>query len=135
MLGLLGYLQYLASLGGTVNNKSVFTTGEVANLIHIHQTTVIDWVDKGILPSYKTPGGHRRISRDNLLSFLANHDMPVPHILNHESSNSPDDEAHRHLHEGYQIGPKKKPMDAYPPLPKNGGVRNTKKKSRLTKKS
>lgn len=117
-----------------MNNKSVFTTGEIANLLHIHQTTVIDWVDKGILSSYKTPGGHRRISRDNLMSFLDEHNMPVPNVLTKTSSNRSEDEAHRHVHEGFQIGPKQKPMDAYPPLPKNGGVRNVGKKAKLTKK-
>ena len=117
-----------------MNRKAVYTTGEVANLIHIHQTTVIDWVDKGLLPSYKTPGGHRRISKESLLKFLDNHDMPIPHIFTEEPSNTEKEEGHRHLHEGYQIGPQSKPMDAFPPLPKSGGVRNTNKKSRLVQK-
>lgn len=61
-----------------MDTKVVYTTGEVADLLHIHQTTVIDWAKKGIVKSYRTPGGHRRIQRDELLNFLNNHDMPVP---------------------------------------------------------
>lgn len=116
--------------------KSVFTTGEVANLIHIHQTTVIDWVDKGILSSYKTPGGHRRISREALFKFLDHHNMPVPNILMGIPGGSEEDEKHRHLHESFQVNPysQSKPMEAFPPLPKRGGVRNAGKKAKLAQK-
>lgn len=58
--------------------KQVFTTGEVANLLHMHQTTVIDWAEKGIVKNYRTPGGHRRIERESLLDFLHKHKMPIP---------------------------------------------------------
>jgi excisionase family DNA binding protein len=61
-----------------MDTKMVYTTGEVANLLHIHQTTVIDWAKKGLVKSYRTPGGHRRIQHDELLNFLDNHHMPIP---------------------------------------------------------
>jgi len=64
-----------------MDHKSVFTTGEVADLLHVHQTTIIDWIDKKQLESYRTPGGHRRIQRESLLKFLQDHSMPVPNIL------------------------------------------------------
>ncbi len=34
-----------------------------------------------MLPSYRTPGGHRRIRHDDLLAFLRKHDMPTPASL------------------------------------------------------
>ncbi len=116
-----------------MDKKSVFTTGEVANLLHIHQTTVIDWVDKGLLGSYKTPGGHRRISRESLFVFLDKHEMPVPNILVASSDNGDEAEKHRHLHEGFQVNPysQSRPMEAFPPLPKKGGTRNLAKKAKL----
>lgn len=119
-----------------MHNKQVFTTGEIASLLHIHQTTVIDWVDKGLLGSYKTPGGHRRIAKESLFRFLAKHNMPIPNILTGGPSHITEDEKHRHLHESFQINPYSysKPMDAFPPLPKNGGVRNTGQKARLAEK-
>lgn len=66
-----------------MDQKQVFTTGEVANLLHIHQTTVIDWAKKGLVKSYRTPGGHRRIQRENLLAFLHDHQMPIPEEMEH----------------------------------------------------
>lgn len=88
-----------------MNQKMVFTTGEVANMLHIHQTTVIDWVDKGILKSYKTPGGHRRIQRETLIGFLNDHEMPIPNILSNAVQEILEEEKHRHLHESFQINP------------------------------
>lgn len=117
-----------------MSEKKVFTTGEIANLLHIHQTTIIDWIDKGLLASYKTPGGHRRITRESLFLFLENHDMPIPNHLTKEPSNAKEDEAHRHGHEGFQIGPKTKPMEAFPPLAKKTGSRNVGRRDKLQKK-
>jgi excisionase family DNA binding protein len=62
-------------------DKMIYTTGEVANLLHIHQTTVIDWAKKGLVKAYTTPGGHRRIQRESLIQFLHSHKMPVPSEL------------------------------------------------------
>lgn len=70
-----------------MDQKQVFTTGEVADLLHIHQTTVIDWAKKGFVKSYRTPGGHRRIEKESLLTFLHVHKMPIPAEL--ESRNKP----------------------------------------------
>ena len=70
-----------------MDQKQVFTTGEVADLLHIHQTTVIDWAKKGFVKSYRTPGGHRRIEKESLLTFLHKHQMPVPSEL--ETRNKP----------------------------------------------
>ncbi|MBI2346960.1 MAG: excisionase family DNA-binding protein [Deltaproteobacteria bacterium] len=85
----------------------VFTTGDVANLLHIHQTTVIDWIEKGHLTGYRTPGGHRRIQRDELVRFLHAQKMPVPAPLREGSSHIPPVgvESERHVHDAYQINP------------------------------
>ena len=39
---------------------------------------VINWIEQSLLPSYRTPGGHRRIRRDDLLAFLRKHQIPTP---------------------------------------------------------
>ncbi len=56
----------------TMNVKSAtqLTPPELAKLLGINPSTVKRWVDKGILPSDTTPGGHRRINQDQLHSFL-----------------------------------------------------------------
>lgn len=36
------------------------TVGEVARLFAVHTSTVARWATEGRLPSFRTPGGHRR---------------------------------------------------------------------------
>jgi DNA-binding response OmpR family regulator len=45
---------------------------------------VINWIEQELLSSYRTPGGHRRIRRDDLLAFLRKHNIPVPPSLTSE---------------------------------------------------
>jgi excisionase family DNA binding protein len=54
------------------------TTYEVSRYLHVDLTTVIHWCDQGKLQAYKTPGGHRRVQAESLLSFLKEYGMPVP---------------------------------------------------------
>lgn len=44
-------------------------------------TTVIKWVNAGKLDAYKTPGGHRRIEKEDLIRFISQYDMPMPEDL------------------------------------------------------
>lgn len=59
-------------------DKKVFSTHEAARICHVHHTTVINWVNQGKLPSYSTPGGHRRIKREDLVAFMEKFGMPKP---------------------------------------------------------
>ena len=59
-------------------NKTVFTTHDVAQMCSVNINTVKSWVDGGRLLAYRTPGGHRRIRRADLLAFLVKHEMPLP---------------------------------------------------------
>ncbi|MCI0608057.1 MAG: helix-turn-helix domain-containing protein, partial [Anaerolineae bacterium] len=38
-----------------------------AELLGVHPSTVRLWSDKGILPTHRTSGGHRRYRRDDVL--------------------------------------------------------------------
>lgn len=58
-------------------DKAVFTTHDIAKLVNADISTVSAWIDDKKLPAYRTPGGHRRVRRQDLLSFLAAHGMPV----------------------------------------------------------
>src|SRR3954465_15376376 len=58
--------------------KTIFTTHEVSRLLHVNPRSVINWIEQTLLASYRTPGGHRRIRRDDLLSFLHKHQIPTP---------------------------------------------------------
>ena len=56
----------------TKSDKSIYTTHEVSHLLHVNPRSVINWIEQSLLASYRTPGGHRRIRRDDLLAFSAN---------------------------------------------------------------
>lgn len=53
-----------------VPEKDYFSTGEVASHCAVTPNAVFKWVKNGQLPADRTPGGHYRISRNSLLSFL-----------------------------------------------------------------
>src|SRR6201981_4200232 len=62
-------------------DKSIYTTHEVSRLLQVHPRSVINLIEQSLLPSYRTPGGHRRIRRDDLLAFLRKHQIPTPASL------------------------------------------------------
>lgn len=61
--------------------KNFYTTHEASKFCSVYPTTVINWVKDGILPAYTTPGGHRRIKREDLLNLMKKNNMPVPEEL------------------------------------------------------
>src|ERR1051326_8278078 len=63
------------------NVKTIYTTHEVSRLLQVNPRSVINWIEQNLLPSYRTPGGHRRIRRDDLLAFLRKHQIPTPASL------------------------------------------------------
>ena len=58
--------------------KKTFTTFDISKMLDVYPTTVADWIDEDKLKAFTTPGGHRRVSRKDLLEFLKKHNMPVP---------------------------------------------------------
>ena len=45
---------------------------EAAQILQVHPATVRSWADRGELPSQRTPGGHRRFKRSDLMQWLEN---------------------------------------------------------------
>jgi excisionase family DNA binding protein len=62
-------------------SKSVFTTFEAAKICHVSPLSIINWVNAGRLAAFRTPGGHRRIRRDDLVRFMRENGMPLPEEL------------------------------------------------------
>ncbi len=61
--------------------KTVFTTGEVAEICKLSQQTVIRCFDRGELKGYRVPGSKfRRIPRESLLQFLKEHNLPLDEL-------------------------------------------------------
>ena len=66
---------------GPLPLKSVFTTGEVADICKLSQQTVIRCFDSGRLHGYRVPGSRfRRIPRDALIQFMKEHKIPLDQI-------------------------------------------------------
>lgn len=52
---------------------------EAADFVGVHFTTLRTWADNGAIPVFRTPGGHRRFSLDDLRRFLAQRsNIPAP---------------------------------------------------------
>jgi two-component system, OmpR family, response regulator VicR len=69
-------------IGGAVKGEKRFlTTGEIARYCAVSHLTVTNWIRAGKLFASRTPGGHNRIRREDLLRFLIEHDFPVPREL------------------------------------------------------
>jgi excisionase family DNA binding protein len=64
-----------------MKDKSVFTTFETAKLCHVSPLSIINWVNAGRLPAFRTPGGHRRIRREDLVRFMKDNGIPLPDEL------------------------------------------------------
>ncbi len=66
--------------------KHFLTTREVSSLLGVSTGTVQKMVDKKILESYLTTGGHRRISIASVKRYMASMDPKVSLILSETSS-------------------------------------------------
>lgn len=56
----------------------ILTTFEAARYCCVNPHTVRNWIVGGKLSAYTTPGGHRRIRKEDLDAFLDAHGMPIP---------------------------------------------------------
>ncbi|WRP14946.1 helix-turn-helix domain-containing protein [Geochorda subterranea] len=43
---------------------------EACRILGVHETTLRRWTDQGLIVAFRTPGGHRRYLRQELLAFL-----------------------------------------------------------------
>jgi len=67
--------------------KNFYTTHQASKFCAVYPTTVINWIKEGKLPAYTTPGGHRRIKRDDLLTLMKKNGMPIPEELTKGNKN------------------------------------------------
>lgn len=44
---------------------------EACRILGVHEATLRRWTDRGLVAAFRTPGGHRRYLRSDLLAFLA----------------------------------------------------------------
>jgi len=61
--------------------KTVFTTGEVAEICKVSQQTVIRCFDSGRLSGFRVPGSRfRRIPRESLIQFMKENNIPLDQL-------------------------------------------------------
>ena len=53
-----------------------YTTSEVAKICNVHRNTIIGSIRKGLLRIHRTPGGHARISQEDLDDFRHRRSLP-----------------------------------------------------------
>ena len=58
-----------------------YTTHQVSKFCNVYPTTVINWIEEGILPAFTTPGGHRRIKKEDIINLMNKNNMPIPQEL------------------------------------------------------
>jgi excisionase family DNA binding protein len=59
----------------------LFTASEVAKFCHVDLKTIHNWVEKGEIRHFRTPGRHLRFRRLDILDFLHKYGYPVPEPL------------------------------------------------------
>jgi excisionase family DNA binding protein len=59
----------------------ILTTFQAARLCGVSHKSIERWIDAGLLPGFRTPGGHRRVHRSDLLGFVQARRTTEPHDL------------------------------------------------------
>ena len=61
-----------------VNHRDAYGTVEIARMLGVSPTTAVNWIRADRMPAYKTPGGHRRVKREDLVKFIRENGFPMP---------------------------------------------------------
>lgn len=64
------------SRGRTPPVKDTYSTHDVAKICCVTPTTVIRWIEDGLIPAFKTVGGHRRVRREDLEKVCRDRNIP-----------------------------------------------------------
>jgi len=58
--------------------RSYLTTFEISQICEVNPTTIQNWIKEKKLRAFITPGGHRRVRREDFISFMKEFGMPLP---------------------------------------------------------
>ena len=61
--------------------EPIFVASQVANIWNVDLKTVHNWVERGDMEAFRTPGRHLRFRRRSLLHFLRRYNMAIPQDL------------------------------------------------------
>ena len=60
--------------------KEYYSTVEAAKICNVTRFSIINWTDKGLMRTRKTPGGHRRIYHEDLRAFIKTYGIGLDSI-------------------------------------------------------
>lgn len=60
--------------------KDIFTVHTASKYCRVTPRTIINWIEAGHIPCYKTVGGHRRMKRTDVIAFMKKHGIPTPEM-------------------------------------------------------
>jgi CheY-like chemotaxis protein len=69
------------AISGITPVARYYTSHQVGNLLQVNPSSVVKWINDGLLHAFRTPGGHRRVAATELVRFAQHHGMPVPDEL------------------------------------------------------
>ncbi|ACL04248.1 Protein with response regulator receiver domain [Desulfatibacillum aliphaticivorans] len=58
--------------------EDILTVFKASQICNVSPKTIINWIESGHIPAYKTVGGHRRIKKDDLEAFMRKQGIPIP---------------------------------------------------------
>lgn len=58
--------------------EDVLTVYQASQYCRVSPKTIINWIEAGHIKAYKTVGGHRRINREDLETFMRKQGIPMP---------------------------------------------------------
>ena len=58
--------------------RNTLSTTTAARLLGVAVASISKWIDEGQLKAGRTPGGHRRIAKEDLIAFLRRQKLPLP---------------------------------------------------------
>ena len=61
-----------------MHSNDLFTAPQVAKICSVNLKTIHNWVERGEMKSFRTPGRHLRFRRQDILEFLTRFGYPVP---------------------------------------------------------
>ncbi len=61
-----------------MNYDDLFTAPQVARICSTDLKTIHNWVNRGEIKSFRTPGRHLRFRRQDILDFLSRFGYPIP---------------------------------------------------------
>ncbi|TFW10651.1 helix-turn-helix domain-containing protein [Massilia arenosa] len=68
-------------MGSSTPPDPILTTRQAAELLGVAVSTAQLWMESGAIPSWKTPGGHRRTRRSDVLQVLGEREVRHPQAI------------------------------------------------------